>query len=138
MSEKYNLKNIKLLGFKKNIYEYYLCADVFVLSSISEGTPNVVLEAMSYKCPVIATNVNGVNEIIENKKNGWIVPARNSKMIYQAINECFANPEKSQQIAENAFHIVCSKYTIEKMTDQFIEHITQISVKYEKDHYKNT
>ena len=135
---KYNLKNIKLLGFKKNIYEYYLCADVFVLSSISEGTPNVVLEAMSYKCPVIATNVNGVNEIIENKKNGWIVPARNSKMIYQAINECFANPEKSQQIAENAFHIVCSKYTIEKMTDQFIEHITQISVKYEKDHYKNT
>ena len=89
------------MGFKKNIYEYYLCADVFVLSSISEGTPNVVLEAMSYKCPVIATNVNGVNEIIENKKNGWIVPARNSKMIYQAINECFANPEKSQQIAEN-------------------------------------
>ena len=59
-------------------------------------------------------------------------------MIYQAINECFANPEKSQQIAENAFHIVCSTYTIEKMTDQFIEHITQISVKYEKDHYKNT
>ena len=32
----------------------------------------------------------------------------------------------------------CRKYTIEKMTDQFIEHITQISVKYEKDHYKNT
>ena len=132
------------MGFKKNIYEYYLCADVFVLSSISEGTPNVVLEAMSYKCPVIATNVNGVNEIIENKKNGWIVPARNSKMIYQAkgknilVAVHFANPEKSQQIAENAFHIVCSKYTIEKMTDQFIEHITQISVKYEKDHYKNT
>ena len=59
------------MGFKKNIYEYYLCADVFVLSSISEGTPNVVLEAMSYKCPVIATNVNGVNEIIENKKK-WL------------------------------------------------------------------
>ena len=103
MSEKYNLKNIKLLGFKKNIYEYYLCADVFVLSSISEGTPNVVLEAMSYKCPVIATNVNGVNEIIENKKNGWIVPARNSKMIYQAINECFANPEKANKLQKMLF-----------------------------------
>ena len=135
---KYNLKNIKLLGFKKNIYEYYLCADVFVLSSVSEGTPNVVLEAMSYKCPVIATNVNGVNEIIENKRNGWIVPAKDSKAIYQAINECFANPEESQKIVENAFHIVCNKYTVENTTDQFVKYITQIFVKYEKDHHKNT
>ncbi len=131
------LKNIKLMGFKKNIHEYYLCADVFVLSSIAEGTPNVVLEAMSYKCPVIATDVDGVKDIIINQKSGWIVPARNSSAIYHALQECFADPERSRKIAEEACYIACNKYTIKNTTDRFIEYITQIFAKYEKDHHKN-
>lgn len=134
---KYNLKNIDLLGFKKSLHEYYLIADVFVLSSIAEGTPNVVLEAMSYKCPVIATNVNGVAEILENQKSGWIVPAKDSRAIYQALKDCLSNPENSKGIAEKAYQNVREKYTIEKTTNQFIEYINLIIAEHEKNHHKN-
>lgn len=134
---KYNLKNIDLLGFKKSLHEYYLIADVFVLSSIAEGTPNVVLEAMNYKCPVIATNVNGVAEILENQISGWIVPAKDSRAIYQALKDCLSNPENSKGIAEKAYQKVRGKYTIEKTTNQFIEYINLIFAEHEKNHHKN-
>ena len=131
----YQLKNIELLGFKKEIHHYYKSADLFVLSSLAEGTPNVVLEAMSYKCPVIATNVNGVQEVIQNNLNGWYVPSRDSQALYKAIRYCFANPGHTQQVTENAFRTVREKFTIDNSTNQFIEYMTQIIAKYEKDHH---
>lgn len=136
--KKHRLKNVKLLGFQKDMQVYYSSADIFVLSSIAEGTPNVVLEAMSHKCPVIATGVNGVSEIIENGKNGWIIPVKNSQAIYEALRSCFANPEQCSQMAENAYHIVRKKYTIANSTDQFIQYINRIIAKYEKNHHKDT
>jgi glycosyltransferase involved in cell wall biosynthesis len=71
---RHNLNSeIEMLGFKNNPSEYYKLSDGFVLSSSWEGFPNSLLEAVSYRLPVVSTMVGGVNEIIENGKNGIIV-----------------------------------------------------------------
>lgn len=134
---KYQLRNIALLGFHKNIQDYYTSADLFVLSSLAEGTPNVVLEAMSCGCPVIATDVNGVREVIEHKSNGYIIPPMDSMAIYQGIESCFNEPELLKKMADRAYLTIQDKFTVEKSVHQFIEYITNIITKYEEDHHKN-
>ena len=134
---KYQLKNIQLKGFYKNIQDYYACADLFVLSSLAEGTPNVVLEAMAAGCPVIATDVNGVREVIEDQVNGWIIPPKDGKAIFQAIQNCIDQPELLKNITTRAYQTIQCKFTIEESVHQFIEYITNIISKYEEDHHKN-
>lgn len=60
-------------------------ADVFILPSFNEGLPISILEAMSYKMPVISTNVGGIPEIVENSVNGVLVKPGDDEAIYKAI-----------------------------------------------------
>lgn len=82
------LKNyVKLLGEKNNIYKFIKGMDLHVLSSKTEGFPNVLAEAMALKIPCVATNVGDSSYIIG--KTGWIVPPNNSKKLAQAIESAF-------------------------------------------------
>jgi len=58
--ELYGLKNIELLGYKENVYEYYNLLDAFILTSKYEGTPISIIEAMSYNLPVFTTDVGEI------------------------------------------------------------------------------
>ena len=111
--EKQNLINfIKTNNIEKsvNLYdavsfdklsEAYLESDIFVLSSIREGCPNVLLEAMAHGLASIATNVSGVTSIISNSNFGTVVEKSDPKMLAQAIMSCLEKPEMlmSQGIA---------------------------------------
>jgi glycosyltransferase involved in cell wall biosynthesis len=69
---------IHWLGFLQDIRPALKAADVLVLPSYREGFPNVVLQAGSMRLPVIATDINGCNEVIETGVNGWLVPVRDA------------------------------------------------------------
>lgn len=68
-------------------------ADVFVLPSLSEGFPNVILEAMAAGLPIVATNVGGLAEIIKDKENGYLVEPKNPEQLAQKLLLILENPE---------------------------------------------
>lgn len=72
-------------GFRENVAEILSMLDVFVLSSIFEACPIAVLEAMSMKVPVVATNVGGVSEQIINGQSGIIVKPKDPDSIVQGV-----------------------------------------------------
>lgn len=79
---------IELLGFKSNPYIYYKYADLFVLSSRWEGLPNVVLEALYLKTPVVATNCTpSLSTIIRSGENGFIIDVDDIDMMAKRILE---------------------------------------------------
>lgn len=78
-------KDIVLTGFRDEIPEILSIFDVFVLPSIHESCPTVVLEAMAMKVPVVATNVGGVNEQIINGESGVVVEPRRSGLLADGI-----------------------------------------------------
>ena len=79
-------KNIKLLGIKNNIYDYLNFADYTLLTSVKEGTPNVLLESQKVGTPVITTNVGGTKETFINNYSGHLIGKKSIKQDCNIIN----------------------------------------------------
>jgi glycosyltransferase involved in cell wall biosynthesis len=90
-------------GFREDAAAILSILDVFVLSSILESCPNVVLEAMAMRVPVVATDVGAVSEMILDGRTGFVVPPRDAEAIAQAVLACLTMPkEKVQNLIEAA------------------------------------
>jgi len=101
--KKYNLQDkFFLVGRIANASKYLKAFDAFVLPSVKEGFPWVMLEAMAAEVPVIATKVGAVPEIIENEKNGLLVPPKNSEALAESIKRIFESQALSQEIIGGA------------------------------------
>ncbi len=78
-------RQVRLLGHRPDVETVLAALDVFVLSSISEGLPNTVLEAMATGLPVVATRVGGTDEVVEDGVTGVLVPPRSPEALGGAI-----------------------------------------------------
>ena len=106
------------VGFRKDIKDIFQAMDFMVLPSLTEGLPNVILEAFACAKPVVATDVGGVPEIIEDGVNGILVPPGRSDLLAEAIKNCLASPEKRRAMGEAGYHKVKSEFTFESQTQK--------------------
>jgi len=100
-------------------------SSVFVLSSLSEGIPIAVMEAMAMKLPVIATDITGLPEIIENGKNGYLVPSADSQAITDKIIELYHNPGLRTELGKEARKTVENKFNLKTNVGRFEELINR-------------
>lgn len=91
---------IFLIGHIDFASSYLKAFDIFTLSSITEALPYVLLEAGNASLPVIASNVGGITEIIENNKTGILVSPKNPEEIKNSMEYLIKNPEKSKLLAD--------------------------------------
>ncbi len=103
-----------LLGFVEDASRLLMGFDVFVLPSTKEGLPMVLLEAGLAKLPIIATNVGGIPEIIENMKTGILVKPRNSKALSEALGRLIASPSLCDNLGKNLKVEVSSRFSFER------------------------
>jgi glycosyltransferase involved in cell wall biosynthesis len=85
--------SVQFTGHVDEVRPYYESSDMFVLSSLREGLPFVLLEAMTYELPCIATDVGGCAEVIVNGETGFIVRPRQPDDLARAVVKLWANPE---------------------------------------------
>ncbi|MCG8341548.1 MAG: glycosyltransferase [Chlorobiales bacterium] len=104
-------------GFTPDIYPYLKGCDLFVLASLFEGMPNVVMEAMAIGRPVIAADVNGARELMEDGKTGLIVPPADPIVLASAIDSLIDNSEKLQVFGKAGKKRVARHFTMQQMTD---------------------
>jgi glycosyltransferase involved in cell wall biosynthesis len=104
------------VGFRRDLKEIFQAMDLLVLPSLTEGLPNVVLEAFACAKPVIATNVGGVPEIVEDGINGILVPPERSDLLAEALKNFLAAPEKRRMMGEAGYRKVKSEFTFESQT----------------------
>ena len=94
---------------------------MFVLPSLWEGFPVTLLEAMSLGKAIVATNVGDVPRIIENGKDGIVIPPADSKAIAQSVIQLLKKASMRKTLGNNAYNKFCSYYTCEKMVDRHIK-----------------
>lgn len=102
---------IRLVGFQSDLRPIYEAMDVFALSSLREGLPNVVLEAMALEVPVVATSVAGVPRLIDHGVNGWLVPAGDVAILAQTIGDALSNPAQLASAAAAGRRTIESNYS---------------------------
>jgi glycosyltransferase involved in cell wall biosynthesis len=103
-------ESIEAVGGQKDVRPFYEQSDVLVFPSYREGFPNVVIEAGAMELPSIVTDINGSREIIEDGKNGQIVPPRNEQVLYNAMKWMVEHPQERKKMAANARSMVVGRY----------------------------
>jgi glycosyltransferase involved in cell wall biosynthesis len=104
-------------GFCADIFPSLKGCDLFVLASLFEGMPNVVMEAMAMKKPVIATDVNGARELMVEGKTGLIVPPGNPEALAHAIETIIDNHNMLLELGKSGFERVNREFTMSAMVD---------------------
>ncbi len=92
--------------------------DIFVLPSLWEGLPLVLLKAMAAGLPVIATRVSGAEDIIADGENGRLIPPRQPEALARAVLELYARPDLWPVWGEQARETIRQKYSLEAMLIQ--------------------
>jgi alpha-maltose-1-phosphate synthase len=113
---------------KANLFEYYNQASVFVLPSLADSWGLVVLEAMACGLPVIVTENTGSNEAVIDGENGFILPIRNSELIFQKLLYLHENQEKRLEMSKAAIN-TSTEFTWERYEDLVIAMYARIMEK---------
>lgn len=94
--------------------------NAYVISSLTEGLPITLLEAMRAKVPVIATNVGGIPDVLDDEKQGMLVPPGDPSQLATAIRQLYENPKKARIMAEEAHRKFIAKYTSKRMSAAYL------------------
>ena len=101
-----------------NDYEYLKAFNIFVMSSIKEGLPYILLEAMSAELPIVVTEAGGMPEIIKNHENGLMVAQKNPEMLANAIQGLIKNKNIANELKITAKKIVLEKFGLKQMIEK--------------------
>lgn len=108
---------VHFLGFVSDAYRFNKGFDCFVLSSVKEGLPTVLLEAGQAEVPVIATNISGARDIIDDSASGLLVRPKNAKALAKKINLLMDNPNQCTTLAQQLHYTVTSRFSLARMVD---------------------
>jgi glycosyltransferase involved in cell wall biosynthesis len=117
---------VHLHGYQSDVEPWWATADLLVLPSAWEGLPNVVLEAMTHRVPVIAASVDGVREVIEHDETGWLVESGNVAGLTAAIVRAELSLEDRNQVAVRAFESVCQRFCWQKSIEAFACRLSEL------------
>ena len=113
-------------GEVSDVQPFYAMADLFALPSRSEGSPNVLLEAMAANLPIVATAVGGVPEMVENNESALLVPPNDPPALAAAIANLLTDKNLAQRITKNAVTLVDTQYNPENYARSLVEIYSEV------------
>ena len=116
--KKLGLKDkVILAGRMADAYRYLKAFDIFVLPSLKEGFPWVILEAMAAELPIVATSVGALPEIIENGKEGFLVEQKNSQALAEKIKWLMEHTQEAKVMGIEAKAKLVKKFSLQDMIE---------------------
>jgi len=106
------LQQVIFTGFQKNAIKLLPAIDLFILPSLTEGTPMALLEAMSFGIPPIASRVGGIPKVITSGKNGVLVTPENSTQIAESILKLSEDNDYYMKLSRGAKNCINEKYNL--------------------------
>ncbi len=129
LTAKYEIsEQITFPGFCEDVFSVLLTADVFVLPSLHESSPNALIEAMGIGMPCIASDVGGIVDLIENEKDGIRVPPQDPGALASALRRVLTDPDFAGELGRNARATIQIKFdsavSIRKLEEVYVKVIS--------------
>ncbi len=113
------LSNIKFVGFIDNVGDYIKLFDLFVFPSWEEGLGSILLDIMQFQVPIIASNVDGIPDIIQPNYNGLLIEPKATEQLTRSIIELLENSAYAHQLALNASKHL-NNYSVDNISDRYL------------------
>ena len=107
---------VRFLGWRRDLAAIHAASDVFAMTSLNEGTPAALIEAMAAGVSPVATDVGGVRDVIQDESMGIVVPPEDAAALAGAIRNLLDNPGHRASMAAAARRSVLARYTVAKLT----------------------
>ena len=116
-------KDVTWLGWLKGEEKekYLKECDIFVLPTYFEGQPVVLLEAMAYKCAIVASKTGGIPQMISNGDTGILIQPKDGDALKQGIEKALADTELCRRLGENAYHKVQEEFSIDHSMEELLQ-----------------
>ncbi len=123
---------IRFLGPRQDVPELLTGADAFVLTSNWEGLPRRIIEAMRAGLPVVASDVGGINELVEEGVTGFLVPRGDAETLRARLEILIDNPEIRHQMGMAGYERFLEKFTFDRMLTETVKVYEEVMQKHGK------
>lgn len=103
-----------LLGHRNDIQDVFQALDIFALSSLREGLPNVLLEAMSLGVPVVATRIAGIPKLVRHQQNGLLIDPQDEDALAKALQHLLDSAELRKRLAQVGRQTIEQKFSFDR------------------------
>lgn len=108
---------IRMLGWRDDIERYYLAMDLYVLASYREGFPRAAMEAAAMGLPIVASDVRGCRQVVEDEETGLLVPVRSADSLAAAIERLAADPHLLAEMGAAAARRAQRDFNVHRQID---------------------
>jgi glycosyltransferase involved in cell wall biosynthesis len=119
-------QSVRFTGIQPEVANYLQSADLFVLSSDTEGIPGVILEAGVLGIPSVATNVGGVSECVIDGETGLLIEPQDEEGLADAIVQLLQNPERRLDMGKKAQRWVCDNFDMNHIAQEYLEFYAKV------------
>jgi glycosyltransferase involved in cell wall biosynthesis len=112
---------VHFLGYIHDMPSLYADVDLLVQSSLTEGLPNVIVEAAYLRVPILATRVGGTDEVVEHGRSGWLIEAGDASAIRAGLEAFLAEPQRFVAMGESAQRRIVDGFSIAVRTRKLTE-----------------
>ncbi len=126
-AREHTIENVFFLGKQSNIKDRMQNADIFVLPSRREGMSNALMEAMLCALPVVATDVSGSQDLVENNISGLLVPVGDVAALSSALIKMLSDPERAAEMGQKGYERIKARCDIRIVAGQYKNLYTKIA-----------
>lgn len=114
-------EDVVFRGWRENMAEVYSDIDILALTSLNEGTPVAVIEALASARPVVVTNVGGVTDVVDDGVHGYVVASGDAPAFADRLFDLVNDPAKRALFGERGREMVRQKFSIERLVRDITE-----------------
>lgn len=109
---------IRFLGARSDVPDLLVAADVFAFPSLYEGLPGAIIEAMALEIPVVASDIEPVRELVDDRTSALLVPVGDSTALASAVTTCLDDPSFARSLASHAHERFTAHFTLARSAEQ--------------------
>jgi glycosyltransferase involved in cell wall biosynthesis len=116
-------ENVELVINPKGIESFFLGGDIFLSTSLHEGTPNAVMEAMTFGLPIVATNVGDTGKLVRHNENGYVYEVNDKDFAVSSLINLIVNKNRRIEMGNKSYELISTNYSIEMLKKRYVEFI---------------